>query len=87
MHGEVVDFRARQDAGAALARIDRHEAVCTERYAQLAATGARVETRLAELKTSQRALYNRWWLVLTGVIGAQFAAILLLLGVLLRGMK
>ena len=71
-HADVsaLAHEARELAQAAVARVERHEEVCTHRY-------GRIQEVLDEVKDAVRGLYTRWWTIvmmvilgLLGVIGA-----------------
>ena len=70
--GAFVDQEARDMARSAEARIEKHEAVCAERYENINTTLAELKSKIA---SSTAGLWNRIWIA-TG------ALIILLLGVI-----
>jgi len=68
-----LDQPARDSAADALAKIAKHEAVCAERYSQVA-------ENLAALRTGVEGLYNRFWLAAISCI----SLLLMGCGVLIR---
>lgn len=67
-----VDEEARQLARNAMARIETHEAVCTERYIAMKAQTDTITSQLSEL-------FRRWWWLIGLIIAGQGAVILLLM--------
>jgi hypothetical protein len=76
MPDQVRDQVARDGVTAALARIDKHEAVCAERAADQARSAADLKEGVSAIRRGVEGLYNRLWqiagtiiIILLGALG------------------